>query len=165
LRVRLARSTLWTPAGVSPNDQLLVITAINESSRAVRATKVAIEYDLHGESGISATWWAPFPGATIPGLLDARDTGITTQVYRVGGHYFGFVPSAEPRLRAVVHTADALEFRSPWVKYDEIPLASQLAQIPVSEETRRTLASSSQLRTAKAPGIAEPNPAEPDEPT
>jgi hypothetical protein len=163
LRIRLARSTFWTPQGVGLNDELLVITAVNESSHAVRVTKVAIEYDLHGAPGISASWWEPFPGATIPGLLDARDTGITTQVYRVGGHYVGFVPSTEPRLRAVAYTVDTLEFRSPWVRYDKVPWASHLAQIPVSEDARRTLETSPQLQGA-APELPGPQRRDEDAP-
>jgi hypothetical protein len=65
-------------------NDLLVVMAINESSHPVRLTKVEVEFDRRGNpsSGPTSLFWQEFPGATLPGLIEPRDTGTNDQATR-----------------------------------------------------------------------------------
>jgi hypothetical protein len=140
LRVSLTRSAVWSTR--SPPDELLVVTAVNESSHPVQVTKVGLDYDTKGRAGISGSWGWDNPPAegTIPGHIEGGGTGITTTALRVGVRYIGFVDD-DIELRAYVYTADGSRFESEWHTPDGVPAAVHLAQIPVSESVRQLIAS------------------------
>jgi hypothetical protein len=131
VRIALSRARLWPTGGVK--DELLVFTAVNESSHPVRITKVGIDFEGHAVPGMSSFWgWEQPPGTTIPGLVAARDSGLATTVLRVGDRY---VAGIEPdgKIRGYVYTGDGSRFESDWIRPDSLPWASHLVQFPLAE--------------------------------
>jgi hypothetical protein len=109
---------------------VLVIQALNESAHAVRVSKVGLDTRMRvGGIQIGFTAWLPPAGATLPGVIQPHDSGVTTYQLTVGE--MEFAPTQADEIRAYVYTAAGQRFETAWAKPTEIPTTEQFGEIPV----------------------------------
>ena len=112
-------------------DQILVVAATNTSSHSVRVTKVEV-VARSSDGLVQSSLLGSLTGATIPGVVEPRDTGVTAQGLRKSGHWLN-VGGEGDLLHAVVHTAEGKTFESPRHRVAEIPWQTQFTSLPLPE--------------------------------